>query len=108
MVLSATARIAISRGTSSKAVVKRAGRSITFDAPISSVNANSIHVLTMSSANAMPTVKETMAASAWLPCSKSRRGKRSAATPEIGASSSTGMARTPSTAPRITAEPVTS
>ena len=45
MVLSATAFTASSRGTSSNAVVKRAGRSITLDAPISMVNANSIQVL---------------------------------------------------------------
>ena len=105
MVFSATAFIAMSRGTSSKAVVKRAGRSITLDAPISSVKANSIQVLTTPRASATPTAKDTVAASAWLSCRSRLRWKRSAATPEIGASSTSGIARTPSTAPSSAPEP---
>ena len=73
IVLSATALTASSRGTSSNAVVKRAGRSMTFAAPIPIVNANSIQVLTMSSASAAPKASDTAAASAWLACMSRRR-----------------------------------
>ncbi len=69
MVFSATALTAISRGTSSKAEVMRAGRSMTFDAPIRMVNANSIHVPTISSASAAPNANDTAAARPWLICS---------------------------------------
>ena len=66
MVLRATALTASSRGTSSNAVLKRAGRSVTLAAPIVMVNANSIQVLTMPSASAAPNASVTAAASPWL------------------------------------------
>ena len=66
MVLRATAFTASSRGTSSNAVLNRAGRSVTLAAPISMVNANSIQVLTMPRASAAPNASVTAAASPWL------------------------------------------
>ena len=73
MVLSDTAFTTSSRGTSSNAVVKRAGRSMTLDAPIRMVNPNSIHVLTSPSASAAPNDKFTAAARPWLACIRRRR-----------------------------------
>ena len=73
MVFSATAFTASSRGTSSNAAVKRAGRSITLEAPISMVKANSIQVLTVPNASAAPNASDTAAASAWLACIRRRR-----------------------------------
>src|SRR3954471_15988194 len=108
IVFSATAFIASSRATRSNAVESRAGRSMTFVAPMSSVKTTSIQVPTMPNASAAPTENDTTAASTWLACSSRRRGKRSAATPESGASRNIGMARTPSTVPTSAPEPVTS
>ena len=103
IVLIATAFTASARGTSSKAEVSRAGRSITFAEPISTVKAKSIHRLTAPSASATPNESDTAAARIWLPCSRRRRSQRSAATPESGASRNMGIARAPS--PRRAARP---
>jgi hypothetical protein len=108
MVLSATAFVATSRGTSSKAAVMRAGRSMTLDAPISSVKPKSIHVFAACAASAAPTANDTAHASAWLACINRRRSRRSAATPDMGVNKSIGIARTPSTAPTSAPEPVIS
>ncbi len=72
-VLSATAFTASARGTSSNADVMRAGRSMTFAAPMRIVKTKSIHTLTKPAASVAPKASDTAAARTWLPWRSRRR-----------------------------------
>ena len=99
MLLSATALATSVRGTVPNTSVLRMVRSNTMPTPASRVKAKRCHICTRFNASPAASANETITTINWLNASARRRSKRSATTPEMGASSSMGIARIASTAP---------
>src|SRR3990172_4612680 len=99
MLFSATALATSARGTTLKTRVLRRVRSNTMPTPASSVKVNRCQTRTRSSASAAASANEMATTTSWLAASARLRLKRSATTPDTGASNSIGIARIASTAP---------
>jgi pimeloyl-ACP methyl ester carboxylesterase len=106
MLLSATARAASFRGTLVNTSVLRSVRSNAAPTPASSEKTKKCQTRTISSASSTASATDITHSSIWLAASACLRSSRSATMPVTGASSSIGIARTPSTAPRRVPDPV--